>query len=205
VLAIASKITGTGTLKIDNAATLWITNTAEAVNYAAGAVATLKLGAPDSFTGAINGLALGDAIDFVGTTVTGATVVGSTLTVARSAGADLHYTVSGAFTGNHFAIVPDGFGGSDIILTAGTAAPAVLAPASIATTDAQPAAAAPSLADLIGSLGFDDIFAGGSALSHGNPGWSGGAYPFDPGKVSAAAGPQITSDNHDFMAVAHFN
>ncbi len=121
LLRIANAVSGTGILEIGNKATLELSKAnSEQVKFLSGKE-TLKLDSPGTMTGQITGLALGDTIDFSKLTVTSATVSGSTLTVDVTSGGPFTFQVAGALTGNHFAIQSDGSGGSDIVLTAGTA------------------------------------------------------------------------------------
>ncbi len=69
-----------------------------------------------NLTGQINGLAVGDIIDLANTTVTSASITGSTLTVTESNGSTLTYQVAGALTGNSFAIQSDDNGGDELVL-----------------------------------------------------------------------------------------
>jgi fibronectin-binding autotransporter adhesin len=126
LLKLAGSVTGTGTLQIANASTLELAAAdAEKVIYATGGVGTLQLDSAASFTGAIQGLALNDAIKFTNETITSAVLSGSTLTVTGSGGTT-KYSVAGALAGNHFAIQPDKH---TLVLTAGTlAALSFLAP-----------------------------------------------------------------------------
>ena len=121
LLKLAGAVTGGGALKIETGATLELGAAAtQTVTFAAGAVGTLQLDAPASFTGAVGGLALGDAIRFSSETLSSAVINAGTLTVVGSAGTTT-YQVAGALTGNHFAISADQH---TITLVAGALAPA---------------------------------------------------------------------------------
>ena len=106
-LTLAGAVTGAGVLEIANHATLELgAATAPTVRFATGAVGTLKLDAKAHLSGAISGLALGDAITFSGETVSSAAVNSGTLTVTGSGG-QAAYRVSGALTGTHVAVQAD--------------------------------------------------------------------------------------------------
>ena len=118
-LAITSTVTGTGSAIIAGEGTLEIgAADAQTVTYS-GMGSTLKLDnpTPTSFTGHINGLVLGDIIDLTNTTVTGAAISGSTLTVTESNSQTLTYQIAGALSGNSFAIQSDNAGGDELVLT----------------------------------------------------------------------------------------
>ena len=99
-------MSGSGTLQIENASTLELAAGSQAVTFATGATALLKIDTAAKFTGAIRGLTTGDAITFGNETVSSAVISGTTLTVVGSAGTT-KYQVSGSLTGNHFAIQSD--------------------------------------------------------------------------------------------------
>ena len=91
-----------------------------------GGSATLKLDAPAAFTGAIEGLVVGDAIDLAGITASSATYSGSTLTINETNGQQLIYSnVSGSLTGDAVTVASDNNGGT---LVYWSAAPAVTPP-----------------------------------------------------------------------------
>jgi hypothetical protein len=114
LLDVTGGVTGAGHFTIASGATLELGGTtAQSVTYTG--TSTLQLDAPANYTGAIGGLALGDAIEFSSETVSSAVINGSTLTVTGSDGVTT-YQVSGALTGNHFAVQPDNH---TIVLTAG--------------------------------------------------------------------------------------
>ena len=110
-------ITGAGNapLPIASGKTLELATSAQNVIFV-GAGGILKLDNPEGFTGEIDGLGLGDVIDFASATVASASISGSTLTVTDG-GQKLNYTMSGALSGNYFAITSDGHGGSDLTLS----------------------------------------------------------------------------------------
>jgi len=72
--------------------------------------------APASFAGTIGSFSPGDTIDLAGvTTVTGAVIIGDTLTVSLSSGGPLVYPVSAPYAGDHLKVTGDGGTGTDII------------------------------------------------------------------------------------------
>ena len=63
-LTVSGAVNGNGTATISGAATLEFgASSAENISFAAGATGTLKLDQSSSFTGAVSGLAAGDALD----------------------------------------------------------------------------------------------------------------------------------------------
>ncbi len=139
LLRLAGTVSGSGTLQIENAATLELAAGAQAVTFATGATATLKLDTASKFTGAIRGITTGDAITFGNETVSSAVVSGTTLTVVGSAGTT-KYQVAGSLSGNHFAVQSDAH---TIKLVAG-AALQLASPTFMATTRAGASEAAPA-------------------------------------------------------------
>jgi hypothetical protein len=74
--------------------------------------ATLKLDAPTAFTGPIQGIVIGDAIDLAGITASSATYSGSTLTINETNGQHLTYNnVSGSVAGDTVTVASDNEGG----------------------------------------------------------------------------------------------
>jgi autotransporter passenger strand-loop-strand repeat protein len=126
LLDITSAVTGAGQLGITTASELELGGaTSEGVSFNDD-VGTLKLDSPASFSGAINGLVLGDTIDLAGIQATSAVVNGSTLTVTAGA-QTFNYQVSGpGLAGNVFALEDDQQGGTD--LTLGTPGPVISGP-----------------------------------------------------------------------------
>ena len=118
-LNITSAVTGSGGATINGGALLELGSTDAQTITLSGTGGTLKLDNPTttSFTGHINGLAIGDIIDLTNTTVTSAVISGSTLTVTESNSSTLTYQVAGALTGNYFAIQSDNAGGTDLVLS----------------------------------------------------------------------------------------
>ena len=105
-----------GNFTIDAGATL------ELVNGDAAPVlwnpATLKLDAPAAFTGPIEDIVVGDAIDLAGITASSATYSGSTLTINETNGQQLVYNnVSGSLTGDAVTVASDTNGGTLVYWT----------------------------------------------------------------------------------------
>ena len=118
-LDITSAVTGSGGATINGGALLELGSTDAQTITITGTGGTLKLDnpTPTSFTGHINGLAIGDIIDLTNTAVTSAVISGSTLTVTESNSTQLTYTIAGALTGNYFAIQSDNAGGTDLVVS----------------------------------------------------------------------------------------
>lgn len=87
VLELTGALSGSGKTQIDAGATLELgAASAEAVSFG-GAIGTLRLDDPSSFSGVIGGLAPGDVIDLVGVTTTGpVNLSGSVLSVPTTGG-----------------------------------------------------------------------------------------------------------------------
>ena len=117
-VVINANITGTGSATIGAGGSLTLGGSdAQAIDFT-GAGATLSLGHPGKFTGAINGLQIGDVIDMVDTAVTGTpSVTGSSLTVDTGSG-PVTYQIHGELTGTVFTTRSDGAGGTDLTLAA---------------------------------------------------------------------------------------
>ena len=91
--------------------------------YFDGGSATLKLDAPAAFTGSIEDIVVGDAIDLAGITASSATYSGSTLTINETNGQQLTYNnVTGSLAGDTVTVASDNNGGT---LVYWGAAPAV--------------------------------------------------------------------------------
>ena len=104
-----------GTFTIDGGATLELStsNDGAAPVIFDGGSATLKLDAPAAFTGAIEDVVVGDAIDLAGITASSATYSGSTLTINETNGQQLTYSnVSGSLTGDAVTVASDNNGGT---------------------------------------------------------------------------------------------
>ena len=89
-----------GNFTIDGGATLELSNGTATPIIFDGNPATLKLDAPTAFTGPIEGIVIGDAIDLAGITASSATYSGSTLTINETNGQQITYhNVSGSVAG----------------------------------------------------------------------------------------------------------
>jgi hypothetical protein len=183
-LALTGAVTGSGELRIGDGAQLELGRaTSEVVNFV-GASATLKLDSPANYTGTINGFAVGDAIDLVGTVATGITHDRSSVTVTLSGGGTLNYNITGA-NGDVFGIFSDLHGGSEIVINALNAIPVPIAPSSlaiaqsvitpisgvgVADTDAVSASESIKviLTDLVGVLSANTNAPGGGGTISGN-------------------------------------
>ena len=99
-----------GSFFIDQGATLELSNgpPVGAPIYFKGSPATLKLDAPTTFTGAIEDIVVGDAIDLVGITASSASYSGTTLTINETNGHQLIYNnVSGSLAGDTVMVASD--------------------------------------------------------------------------------------------------
>ena len=82
-----------------------------------GTSATLKLDAPAAFTGAIEDLVVGDAIDLAGITASSANYSGTTLTINETNGQQLIYgNVTGNLAGDAVMVASDNNGGTARLL-----------------------------------------------------------------------------------------
>ena len=115
-IVAAGNVTGSGLLSIGADADLVIDSATSATADFVGADGTLTLNSPASFTGAIAGLSAGDIVELVNTTVTSATISGSTLTIYGVTSAIASYQVSGDLSGEAFAVQGDGVGGTRLVL-----------------------------------------------------------------------------------------
>ncbi len=110
-----SDTSGTGSTVIDAGGTVEIgAFDQQAVTF--DGVGTLQINQGANLTGAIDGLAVGDIIDFANTTITSTAINGSTLTVTEASGQTLTYQVAGALSGNSFVIQSDGNNGDELVL-----------------------------------------------------------------------------------------
>jgi hypothetical protein len=77
---------------------------------------------PADVTGSISGFTPGDTIDLVGIVATGGTLSGSRLSVQESGGgvASLNFSSAVSYRNDAFLLAPDGLGGTDITVGAGT-------------------------------------------------------------------------------------
>ena len=111
-----------GTFTIDGSASLELSNGGAAPVIFDGGSATLNLDAPAAFTGAIEEVVVGDAIDLAGITASSATYSGATLTINETNGHQLIYSVSGSLTGYAVTVASDNNGGTLVYWGAAPAA-----------------------------------------------------------------------------------
>ncbi len=114
-LVLASAVSGTGALQIDSGATLEAKSSSsagETVTYG-GIGAVLKLDTPAAFASIISGLAPGNVIDFVKTTLTGVSSTGTLLSAASASGTTT-LTLAATLTNEHLGLSSDGSGGTNI-------------------------------------------------------------------------------------------
>ena len=128
-------ITGAGSATISNGGLLELGGTdAETVSF--NDAATLKLDnvTATSFTGHIDGLAVGDTIELSKISVASAVINGSALLVSESDGSTLSYKIaaaSGSFAGDYFHIASDNAGGTDLVLSVNTTAVSETVPSAL--------------------------------------------------------------------------
>ena len=135
ILHVGGAVSGSGSETISGGGTLELGGAdAQTVTFADASM--LKLDNPASFTGQIDGLAVGDIIDLSGTAVTKTVIAGATLTVTESNGTQLSYQVAGALSGNYFAIQSDGASGDELILSLTSEAPTITVTTAAHTTTA---------------------------------------------------------------------
>jgi autotransporter passenger strand-loop-strand repeat protein len=89
--------------------------TAQDVTFG-GSSGTLELVTPTGLSGTMSDWQTGDTIDFVGTSVTSASIAGSTLTVTVSGGQAFSYQLANAQQGGVPYLKSDGAGGTDVLL-----------------------------------------------------------------------------------------
>ena len=77
---------------------------------------TLDLEQPQGLSGTISGWQVGDVLDFVSTSVTSASISGSTLTVTVSGGSAFTYQLAGQEANTGANVQSDGAGGTDVTL-----------------------------------------------------------------------------------------
>ena len=85
------------------------------------ATGTLQIGAPGSFAATIAGAEVGDVIHLIGTAVTGLNFANGRLMVSGSSGTVASLNFSGSYTTGDFSFSSDGSGGTNIVVTQGTA------------------------------------------------------------------------------------
>ncbi len=116
-LNLVGQISGTGSTMIDAGGTVVVGALDQQVITYDG-VGTLQITPTGNLTGAIDGLVLGDVIDFANnTSIASTSISGSTLTVNESSGGPLTYAISGAIAGNYVAIQSDDNGGDELVLS----------------------------------------------------------------------------------------
>jgi len=92
-----------GFFQVNSGATLELSNgTTEPVyfGYINGSPSTLKLDAPNAFTGSVYDIRVDDTIDLAGVTASSASYSGTTLTINETNGRQLTYNVSGSIAGD---------------------------------------------------------------------------------------------------------
>jgi autotransporter passenger strand-loop-strand repeat protein len=113
---VSSGGTASGTL-IGSGGTEFVSSGGTAVGVAfGGSAATLDIRNPSGLSGTISNWQAGDTIDFVSTSVTSATISGSTLTVTVSGGQTFQYQLSGQQANTSAALLSDGSGGTEVEL-----------------------------------------------------------------------------------------
>ena len=119
-LSLGGAVSGSGSTVINGGGTVVVgALDQQAVTF--DGVGTLQINTTGDLTGAIDGLVLGDTIDFAGTTITRALIEGSTLAVTESNGTVLDYQVAaagGSLASDYFTTQGDGSGGTDLVLAA---------------------------------------------------------------------------------------
>ena len=121
ILDLAGQVSGTGSTVIDAGGTAVVgALNSQAITY--DGVGTLQITPTGNLIGAIDGLVLGDTIDFSDTSVARAIIVGSTLTVTESDGATESYVIAaaagGSLTSDYLTSQSDKSGGTDLVLAA---------------------------------------------------------------------------------------
>ena len=133
-LNLAGQVSGSGSTVIDAGGTV-VVGALDSQGITYDGDGTLQITPTGALTGAVGGLVQGDVIDFTNnTSITSASISGSTLTVNESSGGPLTYTIGGAIAGNYFAIQSDGNGGDELVLSPITAAPTVTALTDVTST-----------------------------------------------------------------------
>ena len=116
-MRILGSLTGPGDVILGASARLTIDDAVSSrIDFTASPAATLRLGQPTNFAGAITGLALGDTIDLAGLTITAAQVSAHTLHAVTDTATTIDIPVSGDLTGHVFLMNPDGVGGTNLVL-----------------------------------------------------------------------------------------
>ncbi len=125
---------GGGKLLIDDGAKLTLGGADANSVVFEGASGTLKLLHPETMTGKITGLQVGNIIDLAGIDATHASVSHGVLTVTESNADTLTFHIGGTLQGTRFVIKLTGHGGSDLELKSTT--PAETHPSAFLTVDA---------------------------------------------------------------------
>ena len=116
---IIGAVGGSGVATISGGGTLELGGTdAQTVTFDDASTLKLDNATPISFTGQIDGLAVGDIIDLSGISVSKAVIDGSTLTVTESNGIRLTYQIAaatGTFSNDYFSLQSDNAGGTDLV------------------------------------------------------------------------------------------
>ncbi len=108
LVTLSTAVAGTGTLRIDAAATLELgAGTSNRILFA-GADSTLMLDTPGAAIGKIAGLSAGDTIMLGGATVDAVSSVGTTLDVSLADGTTLQYTLAAPLAGLSETVVDNG-------------------------------------------------------------------------------------------------
>jgi hypothetical protein len=175
-LTIGGDLTGTGTVYIENNSTLTVDGgVSNTISFDQSQDATLVIGAPSQFTGAIYDLAVGDIIDLANTDATGASIVstqnGQAIDIALADGTSLQYSLSSYLPFTLLSTKSDLNGGTNIVVGQG-AAPVINSPTSttvnegvasslgaISLTDTDPNAGTVSLVitDTLGTLAATQV------------------------------------------------
>jgi autotransporter passenger strand-loop-strand repeat protein len=112
---IAAGSTASGTTIFGGTVEVQSAGTAANVSFA-GTGGLLKLGQPSGLTGTISSWAIGDTIDFVGTSIIYATVIGSSLTVTDAKNETFTYQLAGCQADTTVSLQSDNAGGTDLVL-----------------------------------------------------------------------------------------
>jgi hypothetical protein len=118
---VLSALNGTGNISIGGKSVVEIGGSAasgQTISFADGNNELVKIDNPTAFNAALSNWMIGDTVDLAKTVVQSVALSGNTLTLTTAGGQTLSYQVSGAFTGNHFAALSDGAGGTDLVLLA---------------------------------------------------------------------------------------
>ena len=131
-LDFSSKLSGSGTLKIDTGATLEVDSNAAStltVNFN-GSGATLALKKPTKVASTISGYAVGDTIDLLKIAATGASINASDqLVIVNGSKSVATLQLTGSYSGATFTIGSDGNGGTNVtLLTAASVPPPAATP-----------------------------------------------------------------------------